>query len=486
MTGSKSQHGWKTFAASTFASAVLIAGSMALPSHSAPEQKVPTAMAGPGAGPGFADLVEQVEPAVVTIEVIKAAVPQLSGYNGDPRAEEFFKRFFGPGGQSPQQPGQSQGVGSGFIIDSDGHIVTNNHVITGADSITVRLSDERQFEAKVVGYDEKTDLALLKIDADNLTVSTLGNSDSTRVGDWVVAIGNPFGLGGTATAGIVSARGRDIRSGPYDDYLQIDAPINRGNSGGPVFNIAGEVVGVNTAIFSPNGGSVGIGFAIPANQVTSIVDELKSNGSVDRGWLGVQLQNIDDDLADGLGLNSDQGALVADVVADSPAELAGIDVGDVIIGYQKSDVKDARDLSKRVGASDSGDRVSMSIWRNDELIDVDVVLGDAEASIAVAGNEKVFKDLGLTVTPLNDELRQQLNLEPDLSGAVIVKVDPNGKAIEHGFLRGDVLLQVDRQPIATLNDLEKSLAKAKKKGRSSVPVLVRRGDVQQFTTLPVA
>ena len=486
MTGSKSQRGWKTFAVSTFASAVLIAGSMALPSHSAPEQIAPTAIAVPGAGPGFADLVEQVEPSVVTIEVIKAAAPQLSGFNGDPRAEEFFKRFFGPGGQSPQQPRQSHGVGSGFIIDSDGFIVTNNHVVTGADSVTVRLNDDRQFDAEVVGYDEKTDLALLKIDANDLTVSTLGNSDSTRVGDWVVAIGNPFGLGGTATAGIVSARGRDIRSGPYDDYMQIDAPINRGNSGGPVFNIAGEVVGVNTAIFSPNGGSVGIGFAIPANQVKSIIDELKNNGSVDRGWLGVQLQNIDDDLANGLGLNSDQGALVADIVADSPAERAGIDVGDVILGYENNDVSDARELSRLVGASDSGDRVSISIWRNDQLIDVDVVLGDAEASIAVADNEKDLKDLGLTVTPLNDELRQQLNLEPGISGVVVVKADPSGKAAEHGFRQGDVLLQVDREPISTLKDLEKSLAKAKKKGRSSVPVLVKRGDVQQFATLPVA
>ena len=486
MVGSKSLHGWKTFAVSTFASAVLIAGSMALPSHSAPGQTAPAAIAVPGAGPGFADLVEQVEPSVVTIEVSKTAAPQLSGFNGDPRAEEFFKRFFGPGGQNPQQPRQSQGVGSGFIIDSDGYIVTNNHVIAGADSVTVRLNDDQEFDAEVIGYDEKTDLALLKIDADDLTVSTLGDSDSTRVGDWVVAIGNPFGLGGTATVGIVSARGRDIRSGPYDDYLQIDAPINRGNSGGPVFNIAGEVVGVNTAIFSPNGGSVGIGFAIPANQVKGIVDELRSNGSVDRGWLGVQLQNINDDLADGLGLDSAQGALVADVVADSPAERAGIDVGDVILGYENNDVSDARELSRLVGASDSGDRVSMSIWRNDELIDVDVALGDSEASIAAAGNEKDFKDLGLIVTPLNDELRQRLNIEPGVTGAVVVKVDPNGKAAEHGLLQGDVLLQVDRAPISSLKDLEKSLAKARKKGRSSVPVLVRRGDMQQFATLPVA
>jgi serine protease Do len=220
--------------------------------------------------------------------------------------------------------------------------------------------------------------------------------------------------------------------------------------------------------------------------VKSIIDELKSNGAVDRGWLGVQLQNIDDDLADSLGLDSEQGALVADVVADSPAERGGINVGDVILGYEDSDVKDARELSKLVGASDNGDRVSMSIWRNDKLIDVDVVLGDAAASNAVAGNEKDFKDLGLTVTPLNDELRQRFNIEPGVTGAVVVKVDPDGKAAEHGLLQGDVLLQVDRAPISSLKDLEKSLAKARKKGRSSVPVLVRRGDVQQFATLPVA
>jgi len=489
MTGSKSRHDWKTFAVSTFASAVLISASMALPSHSAPEQTASAGIAALGAGPGFADLVELVEPSVVTVEVTKLATSQSSGFNGDPGSEEFFKRFFGPGGQGPQQrqqQRQSQGVGSGFIIDSDGYVVTNNHVISGADSVTVRMNDDRQYDAEVIGYDEKTDLALLKIDADDLIVSTLGDSDTTRVGDWVVAIGNPFGLGGTATAGIVSARGRDIRSGPYDDYMQIDAPINRGNSGGPVFNIAGEVVGVTTAIISPNGGSVGIGFAIPANQVKSIVNELKNNGSVDRGWLGVQLQNIDDDLADGLGLNSAQGALVSDVVAGSPAERAGVGVGDVIIGYENDDVSDARELSRLVGGSDSGDRISMSIWRNDKQIDVEVVLGDAEASIAAVGEEKDFKDLGLTVKPLNDDLRQRLNIEPGVSGALVVDVDPNGKAAEHGLRPGDVLLQVDHEPISTLKDLEESLAKAKQKGRNSVAVLVKRGDLQQFATLPVA
>ena len=484
MSGLNTHHGWKTFAVSTFASAVLIAGSLVLPGHSAPETT--EAAKAPGMSPGFADLIERVEPSVVTIEVNKTAQPQRSDFGGDPRAEEFMQRFFGFQGQAPAQPRQAQGVGSGFIIDSEGYIVTNNHVIEGADTVTVRLGDERQFTAEVVGFDEKTDLALLKIDADDLAVSTLGDSDTTRVGDWVVAIGNPFGLGGTATVGIVSARGRDIRSGPYDDYMQIDAPINRGNSGGPVFNIDGEVVGVNTAIYSPNGGSVGIGFAIPANQVRNIVDELKSDGSIDRGWLGVQLQDIDEDLAAGMGLESQHGALVADVVLDSPAQAAGIEVGDVILAYEGQDVKNAKSLARLVGASDSGDKVKISVWRDAGQIDLKVRLGDAETPATVAGTEQKFGDLGLTLAPLTDDLRGRMGLDADATGAVVLKVIPNGKAAENGLRRGDIVVQADRQPIATPGDLEKSMKNAKKNGRSAIPVLVRRGDVQQFTTLPVA
>ena len=475
--------GLKTVAVSAAASALLIAGSIALPAYTAQDREV---LAGPVAGVGFADLIAEVEPSVVTIEVKKAVAPQQSGFSGDPRAEEFFERFFGFRGGAPSQPQQTQGVGSGFIIDEAGYVVTNNHVIAGADTVMVRLSDDREFTAEVVGYDDRTDLALLKIHADDLAASELGDSDATRVGDWVVAIGNPFGLGGTATAGIVSARGRDIQSGPYDDYLQIDAPINRGNSGGPIFNTAGEVVGVNTAIYSPNGGSVGIGFAIPSNQVEDIVEEIKDHGSVDRGWLGVQLQDIDEKLAAGLGLEASRGTLVADVVDDSPADRAGIEAGDVILGFEDRDIEDSRELSKLVGSSDSGDEVALEIWRGSDLIELDVTLGNMQSSATVAGKKQELDDLGLALAPLSDELRSRLGIDAETTGVVVVNVDPSGEAAKHGIQRGDVLLQANRTPLADPKDVGEVLAKAKKDGRSSVPVLLKRGNVQQFSTLPVA
>jgi len=327
---------------------------------------------------------------------------------------------------------------------------------------------------------------LLKTWIARSSATTFGDSDATRVGDWVVAIGNPFGLGGTATVGIVSARGRDIRSGPYDDYLQIDAPINHGNSGGPVFNIDGEVVGVNTAIFSPNGGSVGIGFAIPSNQVSDIVAELKRDGSVNRGWLGVLLQDIDQDLSAGLGLKSQDGALVADVVADSPAERAGIEVGDVILAYDDSNVKDAKGLSKLVGASDNGDKVLLTVWRSDELIDLDVLLGSPATSTAIADAHQTLDHLGIAVVPLTDELRRRLDVGPDATGAVVTNVAPDGKAAEHGIRQGDILVQADRQPINSAEDLKETMAEARRLGRDFVPVLVKRGDMQRFAVLPVA
>lgn len=438
-----------------------------------------------GAEEGFADLIERVQPSVVTVEVNKTIEPRLSGFEGDPRLQPFFERFFGQRGLPEPAPRQAMGAGSGFIIDEAGYIVTNNHVVEGADAVTVRLSDDREFEATVVGTDDKTDLALLKIDADELVATELGDSDTSRVGDWVVAIGNPFGLGGTATVGIVSARGRDIRSGPYDDYLQIDAPINRGNSGGPVFNTDGEVVGVNTAIFSPNGGSVGIGFAIPANLVTGVVEELRVAGTIDRGWLGVQLQNLDAALAESLSLDEATGALVADVVADSPAQRSGVEVGDVIVGYGTEEVADARQLARYVGSADSGDRVKLRIVRDGEEMNLKVTLGDAESQVAAADSDKRLKGLGLTLTPLTDALRERLGLDADVSGAVVARIDPNGLAAEQGLRRGDVLVQADRQPVESPGDLAKTLASAKKAGRSSVPVLVRRGGAQQFASLPV-
>ena len=486
MTEMTVQRARRTFVISVIASAVLITGSVVLPGYSAAKNLGETQVTRSVSGEGFANLIEQVEPSVVTIEVDKVMRSQPSGFSGDPRAEEFFERFFGPRGTNPSEQGRMKGAGSGFVVDEAGYIVTNNHVIADADTVSVRLHDDRQFNAEVVGTDEKTDLALLKIDADGLPATSFGDSDGTRVGEWVVAIGNPFGLGGTATAGIISARGRDIRSGPYDDFLQIDAPINRGNSGGPVFNTRGEVVGVNTAIYSPNGGSVGIGFAIPSNQVQDIVEELRNDGMVDRGWLGVQLQNIDEELADGLGLPSQQGALIADVLSDSPAEDAGIEVGDVVLAYNDRDVTNAKTLSRIAGGSDSGDRVTLKIHRDGEAIEVEVTLGSADNPLAMGGTEQKWDDLGLALSPLTDDLRSQLGVSDDVFGAVVVKIDPNGKAAKQGLQRGDILVKADRKQIKTPGDLKLAMKEAKNKGRSSVPVLIRRGDMQRFSTLPVA
>ena len=434
---------------------------------------------------GFADLVEQVEPTVVTIEVSKKATAQPTEFNGDPRAQEFFERFFGAPGMGPRESRPSRGAGSGFIIDADGFIVTNNHVIDGADEVQVRLMDGREFIATVVGQDGKTDLALLKIDADDLQAAEFGDSDTTRVGDWVVAIGNPFGLGGTTTAGIISARGRDIRTGPYDDYLQIDAPINRGNSGGPVFNIDGEVVGVNTAIVSPNGGSVGIGFAIPANQVSDIVAELKSDGVVDRGWLGVSLQDLDEDLASSIGLKSSDGALVTDVVADSPAEQAGIEVGDVIVAFNGEEIAGGRELGRLVGAADPGDKIQLRVWRDDSYVKLKGELGTPKSSVAAAKAERTLDGMGITVAPLTDTLRDQLNVDESVNGTVVTRVEPGSRAAEEGIRRGDILLQVDRTAVSSANDIEEVLAEAKREGREAVPALVKRGDAQRFAVLPV-
>ena len=486
MNEQKINRGWRTLAISSVVSAILLASSITLPGHSATDGSPIGPVAGTDVRNGFADLIEQVEPSVVTIEVSTTMAARPSAFGGDPRAEEFFERFFGQRGAPPMQPRQAQGVGSGFVIDESGYIVTNNHVIEGADTVTVRLINGDEFEADVIGFDPQTDLALLKIDADNLAASSLGDSDDTRVGDWVVAIGNPFGLGGTATAGIVSARSRDIRSGPYDDYLQIDAPINRGNSGGPVFNTDGEVVGVNTAIFSPNGGSVGIGFAIPINQVREIVDELRSDGSIDRGWLGVQLQNIDKDLAASLDLRSRDGALVSDVVAGSPAQRAGIEVGDVIIGFDDEDVANSRELARLVGNSDSGDKSTVVVVRDGEELDLKVRLGDAATQIASNDNEEKMQELGMTLAPLTEDLRQRLDIDEGVDGAVVVRVDPNGSAAASGLRRGDILMRADRKSIESPRDVENALSAARKKGRSSVPVLVKRCECQQFLSLSLS
>jgi serine protease Do len=440
----------------------------------------------------FADVIEAVSPAVVNIMVSKVERAAPTGFEfRTPQGQElpfeqFFGRFFDmPEGARPER--RSEGQGSGFLIDGAGHIVTNNHVAGDAEKITVTLQDGRKYDATLVGRDAKTDLALIKVNAGDLPYVEFGDSDRARVGDWVVAIGNPFGLGGTATAGIISARGRDIQSGPYDDYLQLDAPINFGNSGGPVFNVSGEVIGVNTAIFSPNGGNIGIGFAIPANQAKQIVASLKENGSVERGWLGVQIQNLDDELAESLGMSDARGALVAEVMGDGPAARGGIQAGDVITRFNGQDIDSARTLSRVVASAPPSKAAKVTVWRDGRSRELSVELGMAEQTEQVAAanpgaGQPGSAALGLTLRPLTDQDRTQLNLPSEAQGALVVGVAPNSPAAEKGIRPGDVITRVNQQPVANVSEAVAAL-NAAKEGDENALLLVRRGDSQRFVAL---
>jgi serine protease Do len=460
-------------------------------------QSAPQAAEAFGAG-SFADVVESVSPAVVNIAVMKVerAMPTM-GFESRPlprdRApgfDEFLERFFGMPG-IPQQPQErrSQGAGSGFVIDTDGYVVTNNHVVDGADKITVTFHDGRKVDATLVGADAKTDLALIKVPGGDLPYVQFGDSDGARVGDWVLAIGNPFGLGGTATAGIVSARGRDIQSGPYDDYLQIDASINFGNSGGPVFDTAGRVVGVTTAIFSPNGGNVGIGFAIPANQARSVVAELKENGAVERGWLGVQIQDLDDELAATLGLDAANGALVAEVLGDGPAASAGMRAGDVITRFDGRAIDSARTLSRVVGDADPSQSAEVTVWRDGKSRELSVTLGAAARSEPVAaappGEASGTGALGLALQPLTDEIKAGLGLPADTVGVLVAAVEPQSPAAEKGIRPGDVITRVDGEDVTSVNAAVAALETARKDDSRAL-LLVRRGDAQRFVALTLS
>ncbi|HUQ51309.1 MAG TPA: DegQ family serine endoprotease [Gammaproteobacteria bacterium] len=486
---SSARFGWLAGAAGV---GVLSFSLLTVNQHSSAQPAAPRAPA--AVGVSFADVIESVSPAVVNISVMKveSAAPTSFQYSvprgqGQLPFDEFFERFFDGerGGQMPER--RSEGQGSGFLIDASGYIVTNNHVAGGADQITVTLQDGRKFEAKLVGNDPKTDLAVVKVEASGLPYVAFGDSDKARVGDWVVAIGNPFGLGGTATAGIVSARGRDINSGPYDDYLQLDAPINFGNSGGPVFNTAGEVVGVNTAIFSPNGGNIGIGFAIPANQAKEIVADLRENGSVERGWLGVQIQNVDEEIAKSLHLKGTEGALVADVVADGPAQHAGVQQGDVITKFNGRDVDSSRTLSRLVASASPNEKSKVTVWRDGRSHELTVDLGEAEQDEAVAATEphgpaQSSAAVGMSLRPLTNDDRASLGLPSGVNGAIVASVQPGSAAAEKGIRPGDVITRVNQKAVTSVADAVAALNSARDRNETAL-LLVRRGDAQQFVAL---
>jgi serine protease Do len=457
--------------------------------------------------PSFADVVEKVSPAVVSVRV-KSNVEPTSNRGGsfnappgfdnlpdDHPMKRFFREFRGDGGQDRpnrqnrrnRNEARPSAQGSGFFISEDGYVVTNNHVVDGGSAYTVVTDDGKELDAKLVGTDPRTDLAVLKVDSDQkFTYVGFADDAKVRVGDWVVAVGNPFGLGGTVTAGIVSARGRDIGAGPYDDFIQIDAAVNRGNSGGPAFNLNGQVVGVNTAIFSPSGGNVGIAFAIPASTTNEVVENLISNGSVQRGWIGVQIQPVTPEIADSLGLSDAKGALVSEAQADGPAKKAGIVAGDVITGLDGKAVSSPRELARLVASIAPGKSVDVTLWRKGKSEDLKIALGElpgtdkqASADDQTAPDTETqtdsLADLGLTVTRSDDG-----------KGLVVTDVDPDSDAADRGIQAGDVIVSVNSTDINQASDLTKAMTDAANSGRKAVLVRVSRDDTSRFVTLPVA
>ncbi|MBE9476436.1 MAG: Do family serine endopeptidase [Proteobacteria bacterium] len=448
------------------------------------------------AGDSFADLAERLSPAVVNITttqtITEAGRPQLPQVPEGSPFEDFFKDFLdqGPNGQN-QKPRRASALGSGFIISADGYIVTNNHVIDKADEIVIELFSGMELDAKVIGRDTKTDIALLKVEADEpLPFVSFGDSDISRVGDWVIAIGNPLGQGFSVSAGIISANNRSLRSGPYDDFIQTDAAINRGNSGGPLFNMDGDVIGVNTAIISPTGGSIGLGFSMASNVVGPVTEQLKQFGETRRGWLGVSIQDLDVEMAEALGLQDEAGALVSDV-PNGPAKDAGILAGDVILSFDGKDVTDTRDLIKKVGGSEVGKSVRVIIQRDGKTQTVKVVLArreDAEKSLVVPAVVKPeaatqVESLGIEMVSLSAEIRKQLGLPQDATGVAIVSVDDESDAFEKGLRKGDLIAEVGQMAVESPKDVAKAIQAANDAGRKSVLLLVRRNGNPRFVAL---
>lgn len=437
----------------------------------------------------FATLAARVKPAVV--QVTTTQVEKVQGAQIPPELrgtpfEDFFRRFGGQGGPSTRR---GHALGSGFIIDPAGYIVTNNHVVGSATEIQVTLTTGERYDAKLVGRDEKTDLALLKIEPrGTLTAVSFGGDDDLRVGDWVMAVGNPFGLDGTVTVGVLSARGRNLGAGPYDDFLQVDAPINSGNSGGPTFDLQGRVVGINTAIVSPNGGSVGIGFAVPASLAKPVIEQLRTKGSVERGWLGVSMQPVSDDLAKALKIDKAHGALIAAVEPNSPAATAGLRQGDVVIGFGGHEIDEPRDLAKAVAATAVGQPTTVMVKRDgrDVTLDVRTAAGQPQQAAADTGTEgEDGATLGLALAPLDGTARARLGLDKDAHGAVITDIDGDSPAADLGLRPGDVITEVGGTRIGSPADVAKAVERERAAAKTATALLVVRKGIPHYVALPL-
>lgn len=495
---------FKSFlAGSTVAGMAGVMLATGVPTAVIPSQAEPVTVDGAASeAPGFADVVEAVSPAVVSVRVRSDTrpvsdeggfgfdfdAPGLENLPEDHPMRRFFREFgerqFGD--RESRRGPRPVSQGSGFFISEDGYIVTNNHVVAEGDSFSVILDDGTEYDAELVGTDSRTDLAVLKVNEDrDFKYVDFGDDAEARIGDWVVAVGNPFGLGGSVTAGIVSARGREIGAGPYDDFIQIDAAVNRGNSGGPTFNLQGEVIGVNTAIFSPSGGNVGIAFAIPANLARDVVNDLIDDGNVERGWIGVQIQPVSDEIAESLGLEEAQGALVTEPQADAPAAEAGIRSGDVITEVNGESVEDPGDLARRIGALEPGQSVDLTVWRNGSAETVAVDLGTFPSDEQLAANDGREDDVdpsggsdlssfGMTVVPSEEG-----------EGVVVTDLAPDGLAAERGIQVGDVIVSVQNRPVSSVADIEEAVASASEEGRGAALFQLRTESANRFIALPI-
>ncbi|TPK56214.1 DegQ family serine endoprotease [Mesorhizobium sp. B2-4-19] len=454
----------------------------------------------------FAPVVATTKPAVVTVTTVMKAQAETMGetspFDGGSPFDDYFHQFFGNQGAPmpktpPQQAPRQEALGSGFIVGTDGTIVTNNHVVDGASSIKVTLDDGTELPAKLVGRDAKNDLAVLKIKSDKaLPTVKWGDSDKLMTGDQVLAIGNPFGIGTTVTAGIVSARGRDLHSGPFDDFIQIDAPINHGNSGGPLVDVNGNVIGINTAIYSPNGGSVGVGFAIPSDQAQKVVAKLMKGGNIEYGYLGVEIQPVTPDVAAAIGLDHAGGALVSQVNDGSPAAKAGIATGDVITGFAGQDVKDPKDLSRAVADVSPGAKEPLEVWRKGKAMQISVNVGQNSEDVKTAsvgdsgapGAEQGARvpAIGLGLLDITPDIRQQLNLADNERGAVVASVNPDNAAAAAGVQPGDIIVAVNQAPVKSARQVTQAITQASKSGRKSVLLLVEREGSQIYVAVPFA